>query len=128
MTVGISTVNLANKWLDLAFRQVAFTTPAGFYVKWHTGDPGSAGASNAANVATRSAATFSAASGGSVALSNTPTYTATSSETLSHISFWDASTAGNFLGSAALTSSRAVVSTDVFNLTSLTASMTPLAA
>lgn len=128
MTVGISTVNAANKFLDLLFRQQAWTAPAGFFVKWHVSDPGAAGANGAANVTTRSAATFSAAASGAVALSNTPTYTATSSEMLTHVSFWDASTAGNFLGSAVLTSSRAVVATDVYNLTSLSASVTPLAA
>lgn len=128
MTVGVSTGNVADAFLNFVFRQVAWSTLAGFYVKWHISDPGASGANGAANVTTRSAATFSASSSGAVALSNTPTYTATSSETLTHISFWTASTAGTFLGSAALTSSRAVVSTDVFNLTSLSASVTPLAA
>lgn len=127
MTTGLSAVNLANSWLNMLGAS-AFTAPAAFYVKWHIGDPGASGASNASNVTTRSSVTWSAASAGSKSSSNTPSYAATSSETLSHVSFWDNSTAGNFLGSAALAASKAVASGDTFNLTTLTFSFTPIAA
>ncbi len=127
MAVGLSTANLANKWLDM-LRAVAFTAPAGTFIKLHTGDPGSAGTANASAVTTRSSATFSAASAGALALSNTPSWTMTTGETITHISIWDASTAGNFLWSILLSASKAVVNTDVLNLTSCALSLTPLAA
>jgi hypothetical protein len=51
----------------------------------------------------------------------------TTSETISHISLWDASTAGNFLASAALTASRAVINGDSLTVT-VTVAFTPMAA
>jgi hypothetical protein len=50
------------------------------------------------------------------------------SETLSHISFWDAASAGNFLGSAALAATQAWASTNQFTLTAQGWSITPIAA
>jgi hypothetical protein len=50
------------------------------------------------------------------------------SETLSHISVWDASSAGNFIYSAALSATQAWASGNTFTLTSLTFSLTPIAA
>ena len=50
------------------------------------------------------------------------------SETLSHISCWDSTTAGTFLLSAALTASQAWASGNTFSLTSLSISLTPIAA
>ena len=50
------------------------------------------------------------------------------SETLTHISLWTASTAGTFNGSAALTAPQAWVSTNTFTLTSLSIAITPIAA
>ena len=44
MAVGLSTVNWANKVLDHMHRAQASTAPAGNFVKLHTADPGSAGA------------------------------------------------------------------------------------
>jgi hypothetical protein len=127
MTVGLSTVNLANSWLNM-LRSTAFTAPAGIFVKLHTGDPGASAAANAGAVTTRPAATFSAASSGALALSNSPSWSMTTSETISHISLWDASTAGNFLWSLALTASKTVANGDTLTLTSLALSLTPLAA
>jgi len=49
-------------------------------------------------------------------------------ETITHISSWDAITAGNFLFDAVLTAAQAWVNTNTFTLTSLTISMTPIAA
>jgi hypothetical protein len=129
MTAGISTANLANKILDHLRGGTAWTQPAGLYVKLHIGDPGSAGASNAAAVTTRSQATFAAASAGAIALTGTnPSWSMTTTETISHVSVWDASTSGNFLWSAALSASKAVVNGDTLTLTSLGFSLTPLAA
>jgi hypothetical protein len=44
------------------------------------------------------------------------------------VSLWDASTAGNFLGSAALTASKAVANSDTLTLSSLSVSLSPIAA
>lgn len=129
MTVGLATTTLANRILDHLRGGTAWTQPSGLYVKLHIGDPGSAGTSNASAVTTRSQATFAAAASGAIALTGTnPSWTMTASETISHVSVWDASTAGNFLWSVALSASKAVVSSDTLTLTSLGFSLTPLAA
>lgn len=131
LTVGLGTTTLANKILDHLRGGTAWTQPAGIFVKLHTADPGAAGATAAAaGSTTRVAATFSAASGGAIALTGTsPSWTnGGTSETLTHVSVWDASTSGNFLWSAALSSSQAWVSTNTFTLTTLGVSLTPLAA
>ena len=60
MALGLSTANLANKWLDM-MGGTAFTAPATVYVKLHTADPGSAGATAASATTTRVAVTWSAA-------------------------------------------------------------------
>lgn len=130
MTVGLHTTNLANKWLDM-LGGTAFTAPATTAVKLHTGDPGSAGTSNASANTTRPALTWSAASGGSKAITATlPQWAAwaAGSETISHISVWDSTTAGNFLFSAALSASKPMTNGDTLNLTVLTISFMPLAA
>ena len=127
MTVGLATTTLANNWLNM-LRAVAFTAPAATYIKLHTGDPGAAGTANASAVTTRQSATFSAASGGAIALSNSPAFTMTTTETITHISVWDASTAGNLLWTAALTTSKSVVNTDTLTFTTLGVSLSPLAA
>jgi len=128
MATGGSTANLINKWLDM-LRAVAFTAPAAQWVKLHISDPGSAGANGAAAVTTRSQATFSAAAGGALALTGTlPSWAMTTTETISHISVWDASTAGTFLYSGVLTASKAVVNGDTLQLTTLGVAITPLAA
>ena len=127
MTVGLAATTLANNWLNM-LRGTAFTAPAATYIKLHTADPGAAGATAASVVTTRQAATFSAASAGAIALSNSPSFTMTGTETISHISVWDTSSAGNFLWSAALTTSKSVVNTDTLTFTTLGVSLTPVAA
>ena len=98
------------------------------YIKLHTADPGAAGTTAPSAVTTRASATFSAASAGAIALSNSPSFTMTTTETITHISVWDASSAGNFLWSAALTTSKSVVNTDTLTFTTLGVSLTPIAA
>ena len=65
---------------------------------------------------------------GALALSNSPAFTMTATETITHISVWDASTAGNLLWTAALTTSKSVVNTDTLTFTTLGVALTPLAA
>lgn len=130
MTAGLHAANLANSWLNM-LRNTAFAEKTNVYVKLHTGDPGSAGTSNASSVTTRPEVTFSAASAGSMASSNTPSWSSwagTNGEVVSHVSVWDSSTAGNFLCSAALTASKTINTGDTLNLTSLTIALTPIAA
>jgi type IV secretory pathway TrbL component len=96
MTVGVSQANVAHQWLNW-IRGTATTAPSTIFVKLHTADLGSAGATAAAaGSTTRVAATFSAASAGAIALTGTnPSWTnGGTSETLTHVSVWDASSAG----------------------------------
>ena len=129
MTLGLAPTNLANKWLDM-MGGTAFTAPTGAYVKLHTADPGVAGATAASANTTRAQITWSAASGGSKAMSGTLSWAswAAGTETISHISSWDASTAGNFLWSGSLSASKTVNNGDTLQITSLSLALTPIAA
>lgn len=126
MAVGISSY-LAHKLLEHATGKTSFTMPAGCYAKAHTGDPGAAGTSNASSQTTRSAATWGTASAGTIALSNVPEFTLTGTETISHVSFWDASSSGNFLWSAAASSSKSGGSGDVIRVATAPVSLGTLA-
>lgn len=128
MTVGLSTANVANKWLAWLCG-TAETAPAANYVQLHIGDPGALGTANPSAVTTRSLATKGTPASGSVGLTGTlPSWSMTATETITHISVWDASTAGTFLHSVALTTSKSVVSGDTLTLNSLNVSVAPLAA
>jgi len=129
VTVGLQTTNLANKWLDM-LGGTAFTAPASTFVQLHTGDPGANGTANASTETTRKTLTWSAASGGSKSITATlPTWAwVQGTETISHLSIWDASTSGNFLFSVTLTASKQVANGDTLNITAMTISFTPLAA
>lgn len=130
MAVGIASATLT-AWLDALCRSVAYTDPVGFFVKLHIGDPGAAGASNAAGETTRKAATFSAAAAGVITTSADIVWTNVSTgETYSHVSYWDAVAAGTFLGSAALSASKAVAVGDTFTIAAgdIDLSITPVAA
>ena len=106
MALGLKDT-VSNAILNALCRNTAWSQPAAFYVKLHLGDPGTAGSANAATETTRKAATFSAASGGSITTSADISWTSyPAAETVSHVSFWDASTSGNYLGDAALTASQ----------------------
>lgn len=116
---------VVNGWLDGTF------ATATCWVKLHTADPGAAGATAAAvGDATRKQATMAAAAGGSKAMTGTagPWTNGGTSETLTDISLWSASSAGTFNASAALTANQAWVSTNTFTLTSLSIAITPIAA
>lgn len=94
------------------------------YIKLHTGDAGEDGTTSAATEATRKAVSWSAASAGSKATSAALTWTNVSTtETYTHWSMWDASTAGNCLWTGALSASASVTAGDTFQITSLTLSL-----
>lgn len=129
MTVGVSAVNLANAWLNV-LRGTTFTGVSVF-VKLHTADPGASGTTAAAvGSTTRPAITWSAASAGALTMTGTaPSWTnGGTTETLSHISFWDSATVGNFLASAALSSTQSWASGNTYTLSAQGWSITPLAA
>jgi hypothetical protein len=130
MAVGIS-ATIANAILDSLCRSVNWSDPAAFYVKLHTGDPGSAGATSAATETTRKLATFSAAASGAITTTGNLDWTSVAgTETISHVSFWDASSGGNFLGSDALEVSKALTAGDNFQIAAgdIDLTITPLAA
>lgn len=130
MTTGLAS-GVANSFLDALGNATNYTAPTAFYVKLHTGDPGSAGTSNAAGNTTRQQASFGAASGGSMTTDADVAWTNVSTaETYSHVSFWSASTGGTFLGSDDLATSRAVLVGDDFTISagSLTLTLSPIAA
>lgn len=128
MTLGISTVNVANAVLDW-LRGSAPPSIPGLFWKLHTGDPGAAGASNASAVTARVAVTYAAASGGSMSFASAGgSFAMTATETITHVSVHTASSGGNFLWSFALTASRSVVSGDTLTPNAGTLGNSPLAA
>ena len=101
----------------------SFSQPASIWAKLHLGDPGEDATNNAAVETTRKQVTFGAASGGSMVSTGTPAAEWTNvstTETYTHVSFWDASVAGNALGSGALSASAAMTAGDTFQLTTIT--------
>jgi len=126
VTAGIAAAH-ANALLNL-YRGTTVTGIT-LWVKLHVGDPGSAGTANASAVTTRQSLSFGVAASGSISLSAAPTaWSMTATENLTHVSFWDASTAGNFVRSAPLTTSKAVANLDTFTLATCSFGYTPLAA
>lgn len=108
---------VANSWLDALARNTSYAEAA-VYVQLHLGDPGSAGTSNVAAETDRVQATFGSAASGR-AISNTAAIEWTNvaaTETYTHVSLWDASSAGNFLGRDDLSSSAAVTAGDTFRI------------
>jgi len=123
----------ASNYLENAFANAlrgggngtSYTAPAAVYAKLHLTDPGEDGTSGAAGNTSRQAVEFGAASNGVISLTNTPTWTNVSTtETYAYVSLWDNSTAGNCLGSGALSSSVSVTIGDTFTLTALTITLT----
>jgi hypothetical protein len=127
MTVGLSTA-AANALLT---NFTAATVVTASHVAPHTADPGSAGATGLFTSVTtqRAALTWAAAASGARSITTTlPEWAVTGSGTVSHISVWSAVSAGTFQFSAALTTSKAVTNGDTLRLTSLTVTLTPIAA
>ena len=87
MTVGVAAAS-ANSFVD--------GLTSGVYVQFHIGDPGAAGTSNTAGSSARVALTFPSASAGSATQTGTATLSnwAGGSQTLTHGSFWSASSGG----------------------------------
>lgn len=126
MTVGLAAAQ-ANAYLNV-YRNTAASAIATVFVQLHTGDPGAAGTANVSALTTRNQITWSAASAGSMALSTLSSFSMTTSETISHVSLWTASSAGTFLQSCALTASVPVINGSTLSFSAFTLAYTPLAA
>lgn len=112
MALGIASAS-ADTLLDYYVTTV-ISTP---FIKLHTASPGT-GSTAAATETTRKAITFASSSGGSKASSGALTWTSVAgSETYTHFSLWDASTAGVFKGSGTVTAN-AVTAGDTFTIAS----------
>ena len=112
---------LETEILDHVFGAAAYTAPATLYVALHTANPDEDG--SGAEVSTsgtgyvRQTVTFTT-SGNTTsndAAVEFPTATANYG-TVSHVGVWDASTAGNLLAYAALSSSKTIETGDVFRI------------
>ncbi|WP_445031263.1 phage tail fiber protein [Streptomyces sp. SAS_275] len=130
MAEGLST-SLVSSWLNTLRAAGAAYGPITTYAQIHTANPGAAGTTAiSAGSTTRSVFTFAASSSGSaLALTGTnPSWTnGGTSETITDISVWTASTSGTFLFSVALSSSKAWSSGDSFTATAIGLSLGPQA-
>jgi hypothetical protein len=119
VTVGMSTTH-ADALLNVR-RGTSYTsfTP---HLKLHTADPGAAGTTAASAETTRKPVTYGAPS--TVSTNRSMTGSAVSwtswsagSETITHVSEWDALTSGNFIISGPLGSSKGVANGDTLSIT-----------
>lgn len=96
----------------------------------HTGDPGAAGTANASATTTRVLGTWNSAAAASKALTSASVWPAwaAANETITHVSVWTATTAGTFIESAVLTSSKGMTTGDILSLGTYTRTITPIAA
>ena len=124
--MGSLAAAVRNAMLEALGRNVAYQKAA-FWVQLHTGAPGAAGTSNVAANTTRKQVTFAAAASGSMSNSADVEWTSVpAAETYSHVSFWDASTAGTFEGDDDLSATATFAIGDTFRIASgqLTLSLT----
>jgi hypothetical protein len=114
----VSLSNFAeNEIADWLAANGAPSAVANVYVKLHTGDPGEDGTGNPAGETDRMEATFGAASGGVATSDADITWTAVSTtEQYQYVSLWDNASAGNCLGSGALTAPVSVTANDNFTI------------
>lgn len=117
--MGTIAVAERNAMLDAFASGTTYSGNSAFWVKLHTGDPGAAGANNAAAETTRKQASFAAAAAGSKATNADLTWdNVSTSETYTHVSYWTAGAAGTFLGSDDLSSSAVMVAGQTFRIPS----------
>lgn len=105
MAEGIAST-YANEIADYVVGKGAPTSIAACWVKLHTGAVGASGTGNPATETDRAQAGFGSPTAGVIANSADINWTGVAAtETITHVSLWDASTAGNFIASIALNSS-----------------------
>lgn len=116
---------LENKLLDHSLGTTAFTAPTDVYVGLHTGSPldddsGANEVTTAGSAYVRKVASFATAAGGSASTDATITFDAATSNwgTITHISLYDASSAGNLIFHGAVTTSKTIETGDTFQISS----------
>jgi hypothetical protein len=132
MTAGIANATEDKLLNSMRSGGTTCTVVAGIFVKLHVGDPGAAGANNAAaGSTTRVSCTQAASSGGNGLVMNgtPPSWTnGGTTETITHVSCWDSVSAGTFQYSVQVTTPQAWVSGNTATLSGLTFSLGPNAA
>lgn len=112
---------LETELLDHVFANNAYTAPSTLYLALHTATPDEDGSgtevSTSGTAYARQTVTFTV-SGNTATTSAAVEYpTATANfGTVTHVGIWDASTAGNLIAYAALTSSKSIETGDVFRV------------
>lgn len=108
---------LENELLDAALGLGTYNSTA-VYVSLHTADAGETGASEVTggSYARQGPETFSAAASGASDNDSQIDFTNMPAVTVTHVGLWDAATAGNFLWSGALTTSRTLSAGDTFRI------------
>lgn len=129
MTTGFSAAQ-ANGFLNtMRTGGAALAGLTNAYVQLHTGDPGANGTANvSAGSTTRVIVNHTAPTAGAMAMTGTPPSWNNGgvSETITHISVWDATSAGTVKYSGALTTPKAWASGDTLNLNTLGLSQGPV--
>lgn len=104
----------------------AYTTSGNVFVQLHTAPPGASGTTSVSvGSSTRVSVAFGTSSAGTITMTTSnPQWTnGGTSETITAISIWSASTSGTFIASGALTSSQAWASGNILQLSSLSVSI-----
>lgn len=112
---------LETELLDHVFANNAYTAPTTLYLALHTATPDEDGSgtevSTSGTAYARQSVTFSV-SGNTATTSAAVEYSTATANfgTVSHVGIWDASTGGNLIAYAALTSSKTIETGDVFRV------------
>jgi hypothetical protein len=112
---------LETKVLDHVFGATAYTAPSTLYLALHTANPDEDGSgtevSTSGTAYAREEVAFTT-SGNTTSNTAAVEYSTATGDfgTVSHVAVWDASTGGNMLAYAALTSSKTIETGDVFRV------------
>ena len=113
---------LENALINATLRATTFTSPAAVYVSLHTADPTDAGSGTEVSGGSyaRKSATFASPANGASATSADVTFDQATGSwgTITHIGIWDALTTGNLLYHTPLTTSKTIVTGDIFKIAS----------
>lgn len=112
---------LETELLDHVFTNSAYTAPSTLYLALHTANPDEDGSgaevSTSGTAYAREAVTFSVTGNTATTSAAVEYATATANfGTVTHVGVWDASTAGNLMAYAALTTSKTIETGDVFRV------------
>lgn len=112
---------LETELLDHVFTNSAYTAPSTLYLSLHTANPDEDGSgtevSTSGTAYARQTVTFTVSGNTATTSAAVEFPTATANfGTVSHVAVWDASTAGNMLAYAALTTSKTIETGDVLRV------------